>query len=194
MKQFKPVRKDGTRLIFQARISYTHLDQPWSGKDGQSEPKYSVSAIVPKADTETIAAIRAAIDAAMDAGVAKCWKGKKPNPNASSFKYPLKDGDEDRGDDEAYAGAMYLTASSKSKPAVLNRAQQAIPPEEAYSGCYALLSVNFFPYSTGSNGVGAGLNSVLKLYEGERLGGTGDGSRDFEGIEGLDEVEDLDDL
>ena len=188
-----PVKRTGTRVVFQARLSFVHLDQPWSGTDG-NEKKYSVSAIIPKGDTDIINAIREAIESAVTEGTAKCWQGKRPNVKASNFKYPLKDGDTDRDDDPVYAGAMFISASSKTQPATLNRLKEKIAPEEVYSGCYGLVSVNFFPFSKGSNGVAAGLNSVLKLYDGERLGGGGDGSRDFDDIEGLDEVEDLEDL
>lgn len=191
-KRIKAVR-NGTRVILQCRLSFVHLAEPWSGTEG-NEKKYSVSCIVPKEDKETVAALKAAFEQALEEGTAKCWKGKKPNPAASNFKRPIKDGDIDRPDDAAYAGSFFFTASSKSKPATLNRLKQEIPAEEVYSGCQALVSVNLFPYAQGSNGVAAGLNSVLFYADGERLGGGGDGRHDFDDIEGLDEVDSLDDL
>lgn len=192
MKKFKAVR-NGTRVILLCRLSFAHLDAPWSGTEG-NEKKYSVSCIVPKEDKETVEALKEAFNQALTDGVAKCWKGKKPNPEASNFKRPLKDGDIDRQDDAAYADSIFFTASSKTQPAVLNRLKEPIDPTEAYSGCYALVSVNLFPYAQGSNGVAVGLNAVLKYADGEKLGGSGDGKHDFDDIDGLDETDSLDDL
>ena len=44
----------------EVRFSYTHLWEPQAING--SEPKYSVSLIIPKKDTETIKAIKEAID------------------------------------------------------------------------------------------------------------------------------------
>ena len=186
IKRIKP-KRNGSRVVFMCRLSYVHLDAPWSGRQ-DNEKKYTVSCIIPKDDKDTIDAVKAAIDEALTAGVPQVWKGVKPNLRSSNFKYPLKDGDDERPDDEAYAGAMFLSASSKTEVPVLNRLKERISPNEAYSGCYAMVSVNFFAFSKGSNGVAAGLNAVLKYADGERLGGAGDGSRDFDSYDfGVDE-------
>lgn len=87
-----------TRVVTgEVRLSYAHVWEPNSIQGGK--PKYSVSLIIPKADTTTITAIEKAIDAAIDAGTAK-FGGKRPNKAA--LKLPLRDGDTER-DDEAYA-------------------------------------------------------------------------------------------
>lgn len=192
IRKIEAVRK-GTRVVLQCRVSFVHLAEPWSGTEG-NQKKYSVSCIVPKEDRATVKALEEAFAQALEEGTAKCWKGKKPNPRASSFKRPLKDGDVERPDDEAYAGSMYFTASSKTKPATLDRYKKEIDAEKIYSGCHCLVSVNLFPYAQGSNGVAAGLNSVLFFADGDRLSGGGDGRHDFDEIEGLDEMDDLEDL
>ena len=51
------------------RLSYEHVWEPASVNG--SNPKYSVSLIIPKDDAKTIAAINAAIDAAIKDGAAK---------------------------------------------------------------------------------------------------------------------------
>ena len=61
------------------RLSYAHVWEPVSIND--SKPKYSVSLVIPKSDKETIKAINAAVDAAMEEGIAK-FGGKKPNKAA----------------------------------------------------------------------------------------------------------------
>lgn len=181
-------KRNGTKAIFLCRLSYSHLDAPWSNIEG-GEKKYSVSCIIPKDDKKTIAIIEEAIETAKEEGKAKKWKGSIPK----KLTLPLRDGDEER-EDLAYSDSMFMNASSRQKVPVLNRLKELIDPTEAYSGCYALVSVNFFPYdSAGNKGIGAGLNSVLKWADGEKLGG-GDGSHDFDDIDtGLND-EDLDDL
>lgn len=78
------------------RLSYANVWEPASING--SNPKYSVSLIIPKTDTKTIDAINAAVDAAIKDGAAK-FGGKIPNKAA--LKLPLRDGDLER-DDEAY--------------------------------------------------------------------------------------------
>ena len=58
------------------RLSYFHGWEPVSVNGGAE--KYSVSVLIPKDDTETINAVNAAIDAAIEEGIAK-FGGKKPN-------------------------------------------------------------------------------------------------------------------
>ena len=61
------------------RLSYFHGCEPVS-VNGEAE-KYSVSVLTPKNDKETISAINAAIDAAIEEGISK-FGGKKPNKAA----------------------------------------------------------------------------------------------------------------
>lgn len=192
VKPFAPVVK-GTKVIFLARLSYCHLDAPWSNSE-DIDKKYCVSAIVSKKDTATVEALKKAVETAITEGTPKVFKGKRPNVKASTFKYPIKDGDNERPDDEVYAGSIFISCNSKTPVATLNRSKEKIDPKDIYSGCYGLVSVNFFPFATGSSGVGAGLNAVLKYADGEPLGGNSDGSKDFDEIEGLDEIDDLEDM
>ena len=85
-----------TKVIVPCRLSYAHLWEPDSING--SEPKYSVSCIIDKNDKETIAKIKKAIEVAKDEGKGK-WGGKIP----ADLKTPLRDGDIDRAEDEAYA-------------------------------------------------------------------------------------------
>lgn len=51
-----------TKVIVPCRFSYLHCWEPNAVNGG--DPKYSVSAIVPKSDTKTIEAIKAAVEQA----------------------------------------------------------------------------------------------------------------------------------
>lgn len=108
-----------TKVIVPCRLSYAHLWEPDSING--SEPKYSVSCIIDKNDKETIAKIKKAIEVAKDEGKGK-WGGKIP----ANLKTPLRDGDIDRPEDEAYADSMFLNANSKQAPQIVDRQVQPI--------------------------------------------------------------------
>ena len=86
------------------RFSYLNALEPKAIAGGT--PKYSVSLIIDKGDTKTIAAIEAAIKEAYQEGEAKLKGNGKSVPPLTSIKTPLRDGDIDRPDDEAYAATM----------------------------------------------------------------------------------------
>lgn len=166
-------------VIGKVRLSYVNVFEARTiGDDDRA--KFSASIIVDKEDKKTIAKIEAAIEAAKEEGKGK-WGGKIPK----NVKLPLRDGDVDREDDEAYAGKLFFNASSPLKPQVLDRyKQEIVDPSELYSGCYAYVSINFYPYDfNGSKGVAAGLNNIMKVEEGERLGGRSSATEDFADIE-----------
>ena len=128
------------------RLSYANVWEPASING--SNPKYSVSLIIPKTDTKTIDAINAAVDAAIKDGAAK-FGGKIPNKAA--LKLPLRDGDLER-DDEAYKGAYFVNANSTTAPQIVDRAVQPILDRaEVYSGCYARVSINFYAFNSNGN-------------------------------------------
>ena len=76
-------------------------------------PKFSVSLIIPKSDTATIAKVKAAIHAAYEEGASKLKGNGKSVPQLSAIKTPLRDGDLERPDDEAYANAYFINANPK---------------------------------------------------------------------------------
>lgn len=177
-------------LIGKVRASYVHVFVPTSIDGDTSKAKYSVSLIVPKSDEELVRRIKGAISRAFDFGMSSKWGNKKP----LKPRNPLRDGDEERPDDEAYAGSYYINASCKTKPGVNKvkgyevgsdgkRKLVTIPcesEEEMYSGCFVYASVNFYPFDTaGNKGVACGLNNILKVDDGEPLGGRISADADF---------------
>ena len=87
----------------------------------------------------------------------------------------MRDGDEEREDDEAYQNAYFLNANTKRKPQVLNMdGKRTDDPEDVYSGCYLHATVNFYPFAvSGNKGVACGLGNLMKAADGEPLGGGG---------------------
>ena len=157
------------------RLSYEHVWEPASING--SNPKYSVSLIIPKDDVKTIAAINQAVDNAIKDGAAK-FGGKIPPKGA--LKLPLRDGDTER-DDEAYRNAYFVNANGTTAPQIVDRAVQPIlDRNEVYSGCYARVSINFYAFnSNGNKGVACGLGNIQKVRDGEPLGGKTSAADDF---------------
>lgn len=164
-------------------LSYLNVAKPVGVNGG--EPKYSVSVIIPKSDTKTLNKIKAAIEVAKREGTAKL--GKKIPAN---LKTPLRDGDVDRPDDEAYVDSYFINANSRTKPGIVDRnLEPIIDMTEIYSGCYGRVSMMFYPYNVnGNKGIAAGLQNIQKLEDGEPLGGKSRPEDDF-GV--ADDDEDL---
>lgn len=161
------------------RLSYANVWEPKSINGGAE--KYSVSLIIPKSDKKTIAAINAAVDAAIEEGLAK-FGGKKPNKAA--IKLPLRDGDTER-DDEAYAGSYFVNANSQTPPQIVDQNVNPIMNRsEVYSGVYARVSINFYAFnSNGNKGVACGLGNIQKVRDGQPLGNRSTAEDDFGAIE-----------
>jgi len=158
------------------RLSYANVWEPKSINGGAE--KYSVSLIIPKSDTKTIVAIERAVNAAIEEGKGK-FGGKVPNKSA--LKLPLRDGDLDRPDDEAYANAYFLNANSNTAPQIVDKQVQPIlDRSEVYSGVYARVSIHFYAFnSNGNRGVACGLGNIQKVRDGEPLGGRTNATDDF---------------
>lgn len=157
----------------QVRLSYAHLFTPYANPNG-GDPKFSVTILVPKSDVATKQRIDAAINAAIIAGVSSRWNGIRPPQVA----IPIHDGDGARPSDgmpfgQECKGHWVFTASSKQQQAIVDlNMNPIISQTEIYSGIFARVNVNFFPYAnSGKKGVGCGLGPIQKLADGEPLGG-----------------------
>ena len=161
------------------RWSYANVWEPKSINGGA--PKFSVSLIIPKSDTKTIAKIKAAIEAAYREGEAKLKGNGKTVPPLSAIKTPLRDGDTERPDDPAYANAYFLNANSATAPGVVDADRQEIlNRSEVFSGVYGRASVNLYAFnSNGNRGIACGLNNLQKIRDGEPLGGKSRAEDDF---------------
>ena len=164
------------------RWSYANVWDPKSINGGT--PKYSVSLIIPKSDTVTINKIKAAIEAAYKEGEAKLKGNGRSVPALSVLKTPLRDGDAERPDDEAYANAYFVNANSATAPGIVDADRQPIlDTSEVYSGVYGRASINLYAFnSNGNRGIACGLNNLQKIRDGEPLGGKASAASDFETV------------
>ena len=159
----------------EVRLSYVHLFKPYAAMQGQEE-KYSCTILVPKTDTATMTRINAAIEAAKQKGISDKWNGQCP----PIVPTPVYDGDGVRpSDGMAFGpeckGHWVFTASAKADypPEIVDAGGNPILNQsEVYSGIYAFVNVNFYPYAFGGKkGIGCGLGPVMKRRDGEALGG-----------------------
>ena len=161
------------------RWSYANVWEPKSINGGA--PKYSVSLIIPKSDTKTVTAVKNAIQVAYDEGQSKLKGNSKSVPALSAIKNPLRDGDAERPDDEAYKDSYFINANSATAPGIVDAARQPIlERSEVYSGVYGRASINFYAFnSNGNKGIACGLNNLQKISDGEPLGGKTRAEDDF---------------
>ena len=154
------VVKNPTKVITgpKTRWSYANVWDPKSINGGA--PKYSVSLIIPKSDTQTVEKIKAAIQAAYEEGQSKLKGNGKSVPALDLIKTPLRDGDRERPDDPTYAGCYFINANSATAPGIVDADRQPIlERSEVYSGVYGRASINLYAFnSNGNKGIACGLN------------------------------------
>ncbi len=163
------------------RFSYANVWEPKSINGG--EEKYSVSLIISKDDTRTVNDIVNAIEAAKEEGKEKLG-GKIPE----NLKTPLRDGDIERPEDEAYNNSYFLNASSKDKPEIVDKNVKPILDQgEVYSGCYGRASITFYAFNSNENkGIACGLGNLQKLSDGEPLSGRSRAEDEFSSFDDED--------
>lgn len=161
------------------RWSYANVWEPKSINGGT--PKYSVSLIISKSDKVTVEKIKKAIQAAYEEGQSKLKGNGKSVPSLSVLKTPLRDGDLERPDDEAYANSYFINANSATAPGIVDADRNTIiDRSEVYSGVYGRASINLYAFnSNGNKGIACGLNNLQKIKDGEPLGGKSRAEDDF---------------
>jgi hypothetical protein len=192
------IDNQSTKLVTgKVRLSYANVWEPQENDSG--DLKYSTSILIPKDDKETLRKIKTITDLLKEQAKAK-YNGKLP----AKFHTPLRDGDEERPDDEAYANHYFFNASSKNKPGIAKpigkdtstgktKFAEITDTTEVYSGCYAKVSVNFYLFDTkGNKGIAAGLNNIVKVQDGDFLGGRSNLNDDFAN-EDFDDIVDISD-
>jgi len=173
------------------RFSFCNIFTPRSIDGGPA--KYSVTLLIPKTDKATLGKIKQAIEAAKAVYIQRNAGKKLP----ASLKHTLHDGDGERPNGgefgEECKGQYVITVSSKNPPVVVYADKTPLTdPQELFSGCYGRAIINFYVYDTqGNKGVSAGLNGIMKLYDGEPLGGGVVTDADWDDFED-DDDDDLD--
>ncbi len=150
-----------TKLITaEARLSFPNLFVAKAPMDGKGEPKFDCVLLFPK--TTDLSGLKAAASAA----VKEKWGTKIP----PGLRSPFRNGDEKELD--GYKDHIFIRASSKSKPGVVDEnLQPVMEAGQIYAGCYVRASLNVYAYeNSGNRGVAFGLNNIQKLRDGAPFG------------------------
>lgn len=163
------------------RVAFPHVFQAHKA-NANADPKFAVTMVFPK-DADLSALKKLAAEAAREK-----WGDKIP-PNLRS---PFRSGAEKAHLDGFDENVVFVTATSKYKPGLVNRNVEAIIDEtEFYGGCYARATVNAFAYDTsGNRGVSFGIQNVQKLRDGQPFGGRTAPEEDFEPVPGEEDIVD----
>lgn len=159
------------------KTSYAQwLFKPQLNDDGNE--KYSCVMLFPKG-TDLTEMKQCAKNAAINKfGAAKADAMLKDR----NFKWPFRDGN--TKDDDVYKDTIFLSGNSTNPPGVAelvdNILERNVGPMDVYSGCEAMATVNFYYFNKkGNQGIGCGLNNLVKTGDGERLGGAAPMDEDF---------------
>lgn len=164
------------------RLSFPHLFEP-AQVQGQGDAKFSASFIIAK-DHPALAELSKAIVAA----ATEKW-GAKANEMLTQLKaagkLPVRDGD-GKASYAGYGGNLYLNASSKTRPLVINGDKSPLTAADGkmYSGCYVNAIVQMWAMDNQyGKRINASLMGVQFVKDGERLaGGETASADDFEAI------------
>ncbi len=142
----EPPRKGETEQIVFLNLSELHAfkNHPFQVRDDDE--------MRAKSDTATVTKIKAAIAAAYADGEAKLKGNGKSVPPLAALKTPLRDGDIERPDDEAYKDHWFVNANSNTAPGVVDINREPIfDTKEIYSGVYARVCLSFYAFNSSGN-------------------------------------------
>jgi len=173
-------QKKGQRGPIQSpeiRVSYPCVFTPRTSEDG-GKAKYSMQMLLPKSDTAGLKKLK---DLLIDCAASMFGPDSSKWPN---LRFPLRDGDKEKPNEEAYKGHWFFNASSVNKPGVVDyKVEHIMDPAEFYGGCYAYVRLTAFYYKNKQEGVSFGLRNIQKTRDGEALGSATKAEDDFSAIE-----------
>jgi len=158
--------------------------------EANDDGKYTACIVLEPGEEKKIEAIR-------DAAKQSKWGSKQPSKVTD---WTAREGDDPEF--ETSFGNFYINpkAGAKSQPkTVIKRSGviEAVDNSVIYAGCYVAVSVNAYcmdanPEKKMKACVCLGLGNVMKLKDGERLGGSSNPEDDFDGFESEDDDFDID--
>lgn len=170
-----------TVMLRNVRLGFPTLFVPkcFGNENDPAKATYSVICMIPKTDTASIDAVRAAMNAAYKA----TWPTNGPKLPAD--KVCLKDGDDT--DPEPNHGHMLLSARSKKRPVVVgpNKAPLTEADGVIYGGCYGNVLVRIWAQdSTWGKRLNCSVEAVQFVKDGERFGSAPVSADVFDGVPG----------
>ncbi|OTA14627.1 hypothetical protein Xvie_03564 [Xenorhabdus vietnamensis] len=181
------IKLPNVRLAFPDLFEATQVN-------GQGDYKFRSTFLISKERKDLIAEIEAAIlKVATDKWGAKA-EGIIKSIRGNNMRFNFRDGD-DKPDYDGYAGCMFISASNKARPLVIDRDRTPLTAQDGrpYSGCYVNATISIFAYENNGKGISASLSGVQFLRDGDAFAGGGVASvDDFDDIsEGADAEADV---
>lgn len=178
------------------RVSYPHV---FESNEFNGKKTFGLTAIFSK-KTDLKELERAARNAAIELWgkeralklIGLAVKGK------GTFKWPFRDGDDERPDTEGYKGKIFVGMTGKKKPQVIGpvKDEDGMFPrlesdEDFYAGCYAraVFIASAFDIE-GSKGVKFTPLAIQKTKEGDKFGGGRPAEDEFDDVESENDDED----
>lgn len=163
-----------------ARLSFVNIFTVKKPMRADEEPKYSTNLLFPpQADLTPVG------DIIMKEAQNNFGEYFQNGQYVGGLTLPFKDQGDKAKFDGYVPGAVFVTLSSKFKPAVVDTNLQPILDEKrAHAGVWAICTANTFCYRQPmKKGVSLGLNSVMIVQDDENLGGgASDPTKDFAGV------------
>ena len=125
---------------------------------------------------------------ALKGAIAAKWPDAANRPK--NIRIPFRDGAEKEGFEGYGADVVFMNASSKDKPGIVDQNKNVITdPSQFYAGCYARATLTVYAYTkVGNNGISFGLQNLQFMGNGNPFAGRKKASEDFDIIEGVDEI------
>jgi len=180
-----------TILTPKFRGSYVNVFKPRPvSKAPDAKLKYGITIVLPKdsKDTKTfLAKLRAEFKKAM------IEKFGKELPEDKCKHFPIRDGDEMTDDDgnlqPEFENAWIIPAKNEDQPGILvmdedGTKRPATSPREIYSGAMYHASLTVFAWgpNAGGKGVSVSLSGILKVEDGEQIGGRRFSENEFDNV------------
>lgn len=151
----------------EVRFSYAHVWEPDSING--SDPKYSVSILIPKSDTKTINMINKAIEAAKEMGKVRSLAARFQPTSSCRCAMEMRTAQTTR----CIRGITSSTPTAR--PSQASWTKTASPSRTARSFTAAAMATPPSPFilsaPTGNRGIACGLNNLMKTADGDPLGG-----------------------
>ena len=146
-------RQKKAEAVLPARLDFVHVFEPWAFRENE-KPKYSVTLIISKNDTDTIRKVHNALTL--------------QNAEMKDIRSPLRDGDVERPNNPAYRNCWFINATNNgifSVPQVCDRQQNVITDRnQLYSGVWGRVHVSFKAYR-----IGCYFNAIQKTKDDARI-------------------------
>lgn len=161
------------------RVAFPAVFEPKAITDGAPK-KYSMTMLFTIADIAKDAAEKkkwADLKAAAQFTAQEKW----PKGIPAKLDSPFKDGMMKQEYQGYGAGVIFINASTKQRPGLVDlNLNKIITPEDFYGGCYARATINPYAWEfMGKCGISFGLQNIQKVKDGEPFGGRSRAEDDF---------------